>query len=156
MVDRTLALDDPQSSAAPEAKSKNTTSRVSGVLCCLAFPFVPPCHVTSRKAFDKLYVCFAPADESLLVPSLERFKRLGIANVTWRPACEDKSEQDNKKLIRECSAFQICWSISAKVSSCTKIPAAAAAAAAAAARIHFFGTQDKAGSVSPLPNMFDG
>lgn len=84
---------------------------------CTMFPRAPTtCHITNNKAFDKLYVCFAAADEALLLPSLERFKRLGIANVTWRLERDDGKEQhDAKKLIRDCAAFQICWSMSAKV-----------------------------------------
>lgn len=62
-------------------------------------------------------MCFAAADEPLLLPSLERFKRLGIVDIAWRPEREG-NERESKRLIRESSVFQICWSISAKVRSC--------------------------------------
>ncbi|CAM9732424.1 unnamed protein product [Ectocarpus sp. 12 AP-2014] len=66
------------------------------------------------KAFDTMYVCFAAADKPLLVPSFEWFNRLGVFNIVWRP--EDGNEKDTKRLIRESSIFQICWSMSAKES----------------------------------------
>lgn len=96
-----------------------TFSHLSRASCasCLhsLFPLVV-CHNHTKKAFDTVYLCFAAADEPLLLPSLERFKRLGIVNITWRPEREN-NETESKRLIRESSVFQICWSISAKVSS---------------------------------------
>eukprot|EP00903_Cladosiphon_okamuranus_P015237 g14083.t1 len=68
------------------------------------------------KVFDSVYMCFAAADEPLLLPSLERFKRLGIVDIAWRPERES-DERESKRLIRESSVFQICWSISAKESN---------------------------------------
>lgn len=69
-----------------------------------------------RKVFNNAYMCFAAADEPLLLPSLERFKRLGIVDIAWRREHES-NERESKRLIRESSVFQICWSISAKVRS---------------------------------------
>lgn len=66
-----------------------------------------------KKVFDTAYVCYAAPDEALLLPYLERFKRLGIANLTWRPA--SGAEKEAKDLIREASVFQICWSAAAQV-----------------------------------------
>lgn len=72
-----------------------------------------------HKAFNAVYMCFAAADEPLLLPSLERFKRLGIVDIAWRPEGEG-NDRESKRLIRESSVFQICWSISAKVRSCMR------------------------------------
>lgn len=65
------------------------------------------------KVFDTAYVCFAEPDASLLLPSLERFNRLKIAKLLWRP--ENDGEKETKNRIREASVFQICWSAAAKV-----------------------------------------
>lgn len=103
----------------PCAPETETPVRVS----CALWTFSPffttsrhvMCHTMTRqfKAFDTMYVCFAVADKPLLLPSLEWFNRLGIFNIVWRP--EDGNEKDVKRLIRESSIFQICWSMSAKV-----------------------------------------
>lgn len=82
------------------------------------FPLVVP---QPHKAFDTVYMCFAVADEPLLLPSLERFKRLDIINIAWRPEREG-NERESRRLIRESSVFQICWSIFAKVRSCIHLP----------------------------------
>lgn len=65
------------------------------------------------KIFDTAYMCYAPADEELLLPCLKNFNRLGVANLTWRP--ESGTDKETKDLIREASMFQICWSCAAKV-----------------------------------------
>ncbi|CAM9320885.1 unnamed protein product, partial [Hapterophycus canaliculatus] len=67
------------------------------------------------KVFDTMYACFAAADETLLLPSFDHFNGLGIAKVVWRPG-GGKDEKETKRLIRESSVFQICWSDSAKES----------------------------------------
>lgn len=84
---------------------------------CDGTPVITVATFTScqNKAFDTVYMCFAAADGPLLLPSLERFNRLGIAKLSWRPERGNDEKETTKRLIRESSIFQLCWSIPAKV-----------------------------------------
>ncbi|CAM9316764.1 unnamed protein product [Scytosiphon promiscuus] len=67
------------------------------------------------QVFDTMYACIAVEDEALLLPSFEHFNGLGIATVVWRPD-GGNNEKETKRLIRDSSVFQICWSDAAKES----------------------------------------